>query len=136
MPNGVSTPSATSPPCSTACCMTGAAPAAWQQARPPGQPPDSSSHRDDDAQPHAASPQPLHAPTMPINVPTYVGTSPRLRRASWAATTAAQSRGTSPATAPGPTMRHRPCDASNTSNDMFVPSGTSPGALNAGLTTP
>ena len=110
MPNGVSMPSGTPPPCSMACCVTGAAPAAWQQARPPPR-----------------------VSTTPVDVPTYLGTSPRLRRAGWAATKAVQSRGTSPAAAPDPTMRHWPCDASNMSN---VPLGTSPGVPNAGLMTP
>ena len=67
---------------------------------------------------------------------TYLGMSPRLRRASWAASKAAQSHGTSPAAAPDPTACHRPCDAPNTLNDMFMPSGTSPGVPNAGLMTP
>ena len=119
-----------------ACCMAGMAPTTWQQAWQPSRPPDSSLHRDDNARPHGTSPQPPRVSTTPIDVPTYLGTSPRLRRAGWAATKAAQSRGTSPAAAPDPTMRHWPCDASNTSNDMFMPSGTSLGVLNAGLMTP
>ena len=130
-------PSATPPPHSTACCVRGVAPAAWQQARWLSRLPDSSSHRDDEARPHGVSPWPPRALTMHIDVPTFLGMSPRLRRAGWAAMKAAQSCGTSPAVAPDPTMRHRPCDASNTLNDVFVPSGSmSPGVPNAGLTTP
>ena len=119
-----------------ACCVIGTAPATWQQARWPSRLLDSSSHCDDDVWPHSASPWPPRASTMPVDVPTYLGMSPRLRRASWAATKAARSRGMSPATAPNPTARHWPCDAPNTSNDVFVPLGTSLGAPNARLTTP
>ena len=106
MPNGVSTPSATPPPHSMACCMIGAAPATWQQARWPSRLPDSSLGRDDEARPHGASRRPPRALNTHVNVPIYLGTSQRLRRAGWAATKAAQSRGTSPAAAPDPTMRH------------------------------
>ena len=106
MPNGVSMPSGTPPPRSTACCVTGVAPAIGQQARRPSRPPDSLSECDDDAWPHGMSLWPPRASTTPVDVPTYLGTSPRLRRASWAATKAAQSRGTSPAVAPDPTMSH------------------------------
>ena len=136
MPNGMSTPSAMPPPCSTACCMTGAAPATWQQARWPSRLPDSLLECNNKARPHGMSLWPPCALSTHIDVPTYLGMSPRLRRASWAATKATQSHGTSPATAPDPMMHHRPCDASNTSNDMFVPSGTSPGVPNTGLMTP
>ena len=136
MPNGVSMPSGTHPPCSTACCMTGAAPAAWQQAQWLSRPPGSSSGHNDDAQPDGASPRLPHALNTHADVPTYLGTSPRLRRAGWAAMKAVQSRGTSPAVAPDPMAHYWPCDAPNMSNDMFMPLGTSLGALNAGLTTP
>ena len=135
MPNGVSTPSATPPPCSTACCVIGTAPATWQQAQWPSRLLDSLSHRDDDARPHRMSLWLPRASTTPIDVPTYLGMSPRLRRAGWAATKAARSHGMSPAVAPDPMARHQPSDAPNTSNDVFMPSGTSPGAPNAELTT-
>ena len=106
MPNGVSTPSAMPPPRSTACCVTGAALAAWQQARWLSRLPDSSSGHNDEAWPHGASPRPPRALNMHVDVPIYLGTSQRLRRAGWAATKAAQSRSTSPAAAPDPTMCH------------------------------
>ena len=136
MPNGISTPSAMPPPCSMACCVIGMDPAAWQQARWPSRLPDLSSHCDDEVRPHGVSPRPPHALTTHIDMPTFLGTSPRLRRAGWAVMKAVQSHGMSPAMAPDPTARHQPCDALDTSNDVLVPSGMCPGVLNAGLTTP
>ena len=44
--------------------------------------------RDNDAWPHGVSPQPLRVLNMHVDVPTYLGMSPRLRRASWAASKA------------------------------------------------
>ena len=136
MPNGMSMPSGAPPPCSMPCCMTGMAPATWQQAQWPSWLPDSSSGRNDKAWPHGMSPWLPCVLNTHNDMPNYLGMSPRLRRAIWEAMKAARSHSTSPAMAPNPTMRHWPCNALNTLNDVFVPLGTSPGVPNAGLMTP
>ena len=63
-------------------------PAAWQQAQWLSRLPDLSLGHNNEVQPHGVLPQPPCVLNTHIDVPTFLGMSPRLRRAGWEATKA------------------------------------------------